>query len=162
MTTAQTHLDQGPVALFAGATAGLGEATLRAYAAAHPTARIYFVGRNAAAAARIEADVRRARADAAPGGSGGEGARPSADVVFIKTDLSLIANGRAVRDAFVAREGEETRLDFLCMSQGYLTVRPRTGTLDCHFFCSFYDGLCMGGSTPPFHSIAQKALKLWD
>jgi NAD(P)-dependent dehydrogenase (short-subunit alcohol dehydrogenase family) len=151
MTTTRAHLDRGPVALFAGATAGLGEATLRAYAAAHRTARIYFVGRNAAAAARIQADVRRAW------GEGGEGAPGSGDLVFIKADLSLIANGRAVRDAFVAREGEGARLDFLYMSQGILTVRPRTGTLDC-FLLLVLRGLYTGGPTPALHSIAQKAL----
>jgi NAD(P)-dependent dehydrogenase (short-subunit alcohol dehydrogenase family) len=163
MTAAQTHLDRGPVALFAGATAGLGEAILRAYAAEHPTARIYFVGRNAAAAARIEADVRRARADAAASGrSDGEGVRGSGDVVFIKMDLSLISNGRAVRDAFVTREGEEARLGFLCMSHGYLTVRPRTGTLDYHFHSARFTRSLRGRADTPFHSIAQNTLKLWD
>jgi NAD(P)-dependent dehydrogenase (short-subunit alcohol dehydrogenase family) len=114
MTTDQTP----PVALFAGATAGLGEATLRAYARTHRTARIYLVGRNAAAAARIEADVRSAR-----------GADGGGDVVFLQADLSLLANARAVVGAFVAREGGEAvaRLDFLCMSQGFLTLKPRMG-----------------------------------
>ncbi len=160
MTTTQTHLDRGPVALFAGATAGLGEATLRAYAAAHRNARIYFVGRNAAAAARIQADVRRAWADVvAPGG---EGARGSGDVVFIKADLSLIANGRAVRDAFVEREGEEARLDFLYMSQGVLTVRPRTGTLDRHFLLLVLRRLLHRRVDPPFSQCGPEGSQLWN
>jgi NAD(P)-dependent dehydrogenase (short-subunit alcohol dehydrogenase family) len=114
MTTAH---DSGPVALFTGATAGLGEAILRAYARRNPSARIYFVGRNEAAAARIEADVRREWRD-----GGG-------DIVFIKADLSLLANAHAVVDAFLAREGGEAdaRLDFLCMSQGFVTLKPRMG-----------------------------------
>jgi NAD(P)-dependent dehydrogenase (short-subunit alcohol dehydrogenase family) len=110
--------NDGPVALFAGGTAGLGEAILRAYARAHPTAHIYIVGRNETAAARIEADVRRGWGESAGG-----------DVVFIKADLSLLANTRGVVDAFTEREGgEDARLDFLCMSQGFLTLKPRLGT----------------------------------
>jgi NAD(P)-dependent dehydrogenase (short-subunit alcohol dehydrogenase family) len=113
--------NSGPVALFTGGTAGLGEAILRAYARTHATARIYFVGRNEAAAARIEADVRREWKD----GNGDEGG----DVVFIKADLSLLANAQAVVDAFLEREGGDgdARLDFLCMSHGFLTLKPRMG-----------------------------------
>jgi len=113
--------NSGPVALFTGGTAGLGEAILRAYARTHATARIYFVGRNEAAAALIEADVRREWKD----GNGDEGG----DVVFIKADLSLLANAQAVVDAFLEREGGDgdARLDFLCMSHGFLTLKPRMG-----------------------------------
>lgn len=113
--------DAGPVALFAGATAGLGEAILKAYAGKHTNARIYFVGRNEVAAQQIIRDVRQLWKDA-PKNSEGEG-----DIIFLKADLSLLRNVRGVAEEFMRREGDNARLDFLCMSQGYLTLRGRIG-----------------------------------
>jgi NAD(P)-dependent dehydrogenase (short-subunit alcohol dehydrogenase family) len=114
--------DAGPVAVFAGATAGLGEAILKAYAGKHINARIYFIGRNEVAAEQIITDVRQLWKDAAPKNSDGEG-----DIIFLKADLSLLRNVRGVAEEFMKREGENARLDFLCMSQGYLTLRGRIG-----------------------------------
>jgi NAD(P)-dependent dehydrogenase (short-subunit alcohol dehydrogenase family) len=113
--------DEGAVALFTGATAGLGEAILKAYARNHTNSRIYFVGRNDVAAQQIKEDVRRAWKEA-PRHSGDKG-----DIIFVKADLTPLTNVRGVFQEILKREGNNARLDFLCMSQGFLTLKGRLG-----------------------------------
>lgn len=122
--------DNGPVALFAGGTAGLGEAILKAYAKNHVNARIYFVGRNEVAAQEIIKDVRQIWKDISKDAEG------QGDIIFLKVDLSLLKNVRSVAEEFGKREGENARLDFLCMSQGFLTMRGRMGR--CFSYYVFY------------------------
>lgn len=117
-----------PVALFAGATAGLGEAILKAYARTHRNARIYFIGRNEDAAQKIIDDVRRMWKDSYQDSEAGE----QGDIAFLKADLTLLANVRGVVDEFIKREGPQAKLDLLCMSQGYLTLRGRIETSEHH------------------------------
>jgi NAD(P)-dependent dehydrogenase (short-subunit alcohol dehydrogenase family) len=116
-----TTNNEGPVALFAGATAGLGEAILKAYARKHTNARIYFVGRNKDAAQQIEDDVRREWKE------NPQNAAEEGEVIFLKADLSLLRNSRMVLQEFLKREGSNAKLDFLCMSQGILTLKARLG-----------------------------------
>jgi NAD(P)-dependent dehydrogenase (short-subunit alcohol dehydrogenase family) len=113
--------DQRPIALFTGATAGLGEAILKAYARNHQNSRIYFVGRNDAAAQQIIEDVQQTWKEISQSGEG-EG-----DIIFVKADLTLLKNARDVVQRIVRREGDNARLDFLCMSQGILTSKGRLG-----------------------------------
>lgn len=120
MTIANDHR---PVALFTGATAGLGEAILKAYARNHENSRIYFIGRNDAAAQQIIEDVRKMWKENSQRGEGeGEG-----DIVFVKADLTLFKNARDAVQEILRREGDNVRLDFLCMSQGFLTFKGRLG-----------------------------------
>ncbi|KAJ9643366.1 hypothetical protein H2199_004045 [Coniosporium tulheliwenetii] len=91
--------DQCPVALFTGATAGIGEAILKAYAKQHRDARIYFVGRNEASARKIIEDVREIWTDG-QGGVENEGA-----ITFIKADLTLLRNVQSVVEEVKRREG---------------------------------------------------------
>ena len=118
MTTAN---DDRPVALFTGATAGLGEAILKAYAKNHTNSRIYFVGRNDAAALQIKEEVQRVWHDT-PQQPGGKG-----DIVFVKADLTLLTNVHDFFREIIQREGNDAKLDFMCMSQGFLTLRGRLG-----------------------------------
>jgi NAD(P)-dependent dehydrogenase (short-subunit alcohol dehydrogenase family) len=113
---------QGPVALFTGATAGIGEAILKAYAEQHPNACIYFVGRKEASAKRIIEDVRQIWTNA-PGRTGGEG-----EITFMKIDLTLLKNVQSIVEEITGKRGHD-RLDLLCMSQGYLTLKGREGRL---------------------------------
>ena len=120
--------DQKPVALFTGATAGLGEAILKAYARNHENSRIYFVGRNDVAAQQIIGDVRQMWKETSQRGEG-EG-----DIIFVKADLTLLRNARDVVQEILRREGDNAKLDFLCMSQGILTSRGRIGKWSCFDF----------------------------
>jgi NAD(P)-dependent dehydrogenase (short-subunit alcohol dehydrogenase family) len=113
--------DQRPVALFTGATAGLGEAILKAYARNHQNSRIYFVGRNDAAAQQIIEDVQQVWKETSQHGE------VEGDIIFVKADLTLLRNARNVVQEILRREGDNARLDFLCMSQGILTSKGRLG-----------------------------------
>jgi len=102
------------VAVFAGATSGLGEATLRALAAAHGTngkgLRVYILGRKREAFQRIVSDCSRLC--------------PTGQFIFIQSpDLSLLGNvDKACAEITKAEQenakGEQARIDLLCMSQG--------------------------------------------
>lgn len=102
------------VAVFAGATAGIGESTLRALAAAHGAGgkglRAYIVGRNKVATEKILADCSRAC--------------PTGEFIFVQTkDLSLLEEVDKVCSEITKAEKASAgdgrpNIDLLCMSQG--------------------------------------------
>lgn len=111
------------VAVFVGATAGLGETTLRALAAAHSDKgkglRVYVVGRKKAAFDRIASDCARVC--------------PAGEFHFIQApDLALLENvDKACEEITQAEQrnaaGHPARVDLLCMSQGDFNFSPRQG-----------------------------------
>src|ERR1700761_2903295 len=112
------------VAVFAGATAGIGEATLRALAAAHGGGgkglRAYVGGRKRETAERLLADCARVC--------------PDGKFMFVQTtDLSLLENvdkvcAEITKDEQEAAGREHARIDLLCMSQGDFNFSPRKGS----------------------------------
>lgn len=106
------------VAVFVGATAGIGEASIRALAATHSTQgkglRAYIVGRNASAAQKITSDCERIC--------------PAGQFRFLKAeDLSLLKNVDLVCEELMSAEKKEeenghgkARIDFLVQTQAYL------------------------------------------
>jgi NAD(P)-dependent dehydrogenase (short-subunit alcohol dehydrogenase family) len=119
---------QSPVAVFTGATAGLGEAILKAYANTHPNGRIYFVGRNAAAAEKITSEIQQFWKD------NPKVSERSGSITFLKCDLSLLCNVRNLAGDIIQKEGgpENAYFDLICMSQGILSMRGRTPTTENH------------------------------
>ena len=123
---ANTALCQkGPLtAVFAGATAGIGEATLRALAAAHGAngkgLRAYVVGRKKEATEKILADCSRV----CPGG----------EFIFVQVkDLSLMEEVDKVCSEITNAQQEatgtkEASIDLLCMSQGDFSFVARRGS----------------------------------
>ncbi|KAI5462034.1 hypothetical protein BGZ63DRAFT_354472 [Mariannaea sp. PMI_226] len=101
------------VALFVGATSGIGLSTLQQFVRAtddkQPT--IYVVGRNAKAALPIIADLRQSN--------------PSAKISFIEQDISLVRNVTKVVDEI---KRYETKLDFLFLSSGFIPFEGRRET----------------------------------
>jgi short-subunit dehydrogenase len=71
-------LPAGLVAVFVGATNGIGEATLKEFARSAKSPRAYFVGRSQEAGNRITAECRQLN--------------PEGEYLFIRADLSLIRN----------------------------------------------------------------------
>src|SRR3569833_2620674 len=69
----KTSLPAGLVAVFAGATAGIGEACLREFARCTSKPRIYFIGRSPESGSRLMTG-RKALSPAGGGGGGGAGA----------------------------------------------------------------------------------------
>ena len=94
------------VAVFVGATSGIGEASLKAFAKHARQPRVYFVGRNQDAENRIKAECKTLN--------------PEGEYVFIKADVSLI---RVVDDVCREIKSKETAINVLFLSQGSLVAR---------------------------------------
>jgi len=93
------------VAVFVGATSGIGEYTLQAFAKHTKQPRVYFVGRSQQAADRI---VRECKA-----------VNPTGDFIFIRADVSLMKN---VDDVCREIKSREKVINLLCLSQGTLST----------------------------------------
>lgn len=99
------------VAVFVGATSGIGESTLKKFAQYTQKPRVYFVGRSQAAADRIEAECRIIN--------------PNGEYVFIKEDVSLIRNVDKVCKDIQARE---KTINLLVLSAGVASM-DRSGMI---------------------------------
>ncbi|KAK6356722.1 hypothetical protein TWF718_001064 [Orbilia javanica] len=109
----KAKLPTGLVALFIGATSGIGEYTLRNFYQTAPSPRVYFVGRSQASADRIIADLKPLN--------------PNGHLEFIQADVSLIRNVDDLSSKFLEKEKE---LNVLVMSQGFLTNAGRVETAE--------------------------------
>ena len=97
-----TALPLGLVAVFVGATSGIGETTLKQFAKRAPRPRIYFLGRREREGARIDAELRELN----PGG----------EYHFIPADVSLLKNVDDVCRHLRARESAINLLFLTCGS----------------------------------------------
>ncbi|KOS46329.1 hypothetical protein ACN38_g2695 [Penicillium nordicum] len=97
-------LPAGLVAVFVGATNGIGEAALKEFARSARSPRAYFIGRSQEAAARITAECRQLN--------------PEGEFTFIKADVSLIRNVDAVCREI---QSKEISINILFLSCG--TIR---------------------------------------
>lgn len=93
----------GLVAVFAGATAGIGETSLREFARHTSKPRIYVVGRSQEACERLDVDLK--------------GVNPEGQYIFIRSDVSLLRN---VDDVCRQIRDKESAINVLFMSQGTL------------------------------------------
>lgn len=91
----------GLVALFVGATSGIGEITLKKFAQYARRPRVYFVGRSQDAANRIVSECKALN--------------PDGEYIFIKADMSLI---RVVDDVCKEITAKEKLLNILFLSAG--------------------------------------------
>lgn len=107
-----TTLPNNIVALFIGATSGIGLSTLQQFVAAtkDKQPRVFVVGRSAAAATPLLAELRQSNS--------------SADISFIEKDISLVRNVDKVVDE-VKRQVD--KLDLLFLSSGFLPFDGRHG-----------------------------------
>ncbi|RAH59670.1 short-chain dehydrogenases/reductase [Aspergillus piperis CBS 112811] len=104
-----TSLPEGMVALFVGATSGIGEATLKQFAKHAARPRVYFVGRKHEAANRIIAEC--------------ETLNPEGKYIFISADISLLCNVDEVCRDIKARE---RALNLLVLTPGIATIHNET------------------------------------
>jgi NADP-dependent 3-hydroxy acid dehydrogenase YdfG len=103
-----TSLPAGLVAVFAGATSGIGEATLKQFAQQTQQPRIYFLGRRESEGNRIKAELKHLN--------------PAGEYHFIKNDASLLKN---VDDACRYLRGRESAINLLFLSCGTLITKKR-------------------------------------
>ncbi|VTT69960.1 unnamed protein product [Fusarium fujikuroi] len=76
--SAASKLPAGLVAVFAGATAGIGETALKAFAKYTTQPKIYYIGRSQEAGDRLQIELKELN--------------PEGEYVFIKKDMSLLKN----------------------------------------------------------------------
>lgn len=98
-----TALPPGLVAVFVGATSGIGEYTLRALAKHAKAPRVYFVGRSQEAGNRISADC--------------QALNPDGEFIFMKSDVSLLRNVDTICQEI---KRKEKAINLVCLSQGTL------------------------------------------
>lgn len=98
---ASTSLSPGLVAVFAGATSGIGSTALLAFAKHVSRPKIYFIGRSDGAASELIRQMKESN--------------EKGEYVFLKKDLSLLKN---VDDACKEIMAKERVINLLVMSQG--------------------------------------------
>lgn len=98
------------VAVFVGATSGIGQGTLKQYAKYAQGAKAYIVGRSKSAAQPLLAELKESN--------------PTGTFVFIETEISLIKNVDLVCEEIKAKE---TKVDILFLSPGFLAYGGRIG-----------------------------------
>ena len=101
-----TALPESLVAVFVGATKGIGEASLKAFAKNARKPRVYFVGRSADVGKRVREEC--------------EALNPEGTFVFVRADVTLIKN---VDEVCREIRGKETVVNLLFQSQGSLVFR---------------------------------------
>ncbi|KAH6884864.1 hypothetical protein B0T10DRAFT_539774 [Thelonectria olida] len=108
-----TILPNNLVAVFIGATSGIGLSALQQFVIATDSKqpRVYIVGRSASAAAPVIADLRQSNS--------------SAEISFIEQDISLVGNVDKVVDEV---KRHEEKLDFLFVSPGFIPFDGRRET----------------------------------
>lgn len=104
-STLATSLPAGMVAVFVGATSGIGEFALKTFAQCTTSPKIYIVGRSQEAADRILPECRELN----PGGQ----------YIFIKSDVSLLKNVDDVCQKILAKEPS---INLLFQSQGSMLM----------------------------------------
>ena len=100
------------VAVFVGATAGIGEHSLRQFAKHARSPKVYLVGRNEASATSILNDCKASN--------------PQGTFSFTKADCSLLSNVDRICEEIAQKENH---VDLLVMSQGYLSFSGRNGIM---------------------------------
>ncbi|KAI0838357.1 hydrogenase/reductase-like protein [Hypoxylon sp. FL0890] len=113
-----TELPAGLVAVFVGATSGIGETSLKHFVKHAKQPRIYFTGRSDAAAERIKPELKSLN--------------PDGEYIFLKYDTSLLKNvDQACRDI----KDKESTINLLFISAGTLVTGTKTQE-GLHFFAA--------------------------
>ncbi|KAI9877770.1 MAG: hypothetical protein M1830_002864 [Pleopsidium flavum] len=105
---ALSRLPPGLVALFVGATSGIGESTLKQFYLHTTRSRVYFVGRNETAANKIIHELKNLK--------------PDNEITFFQNDVSLLKN---VDQVCAAITQKEKKLNLLFLTPGFLSLKAR-------------------------------------
>lgn len=104
-----TSLPPGLVAVFVGATGGIGESTLKEFARNARQPRVYFVGRSQDAGNRVTAECRQLN--------------PEGEFIFIQADCSLI---KVVDSVCSEIKNKEDAINLLFLSCGTVVLNAGT------------------------------------
>lgn len=105
-------LPPGLVAVFVGATSGIGETSLKQFAKHSRQPRVYFIGRSQEAGDRIAAECKTLNSEG--------------EYIFIKADTSLLCN---VDDVCRDIKNKEKAVNLLFLSTGSLISKGMPATL---------------------------------
>jgi len=100
----------GLVAVFVGATSGVGMGTLKQFAKYATAPKVYVIGRSKTGATQLLNELKASN--------------PEATFEFIETEISLIKNVDLACDEI---KSKEKKVDILFMSPGYLSFDGRQG-----------------------------------
>jgi NADP-dependent 3-hydroxy acid dehydrogenase YdfG len=100
----------GLVAVFVGATSGVGMGTLKQFAKYATAPKVYVIGRSKTGATPLLNELKASN--------------PEATFEFIETEISLIKNVDLACDEI---KSKEKKVDILFMSPGYLSFNGRQG-----------------------------------
>lgn len=103
------------VAVFVGATAGIGQATLSQLVCSGFPVKAYIIGRDEAACQPFLRKLRHTN--------------PAAELVFLQGQISLMAETKRLTDEIL---DQETHVDLLFLSAGFLPFHGRQGLLMVH------------------------------
>ncbi|KAH7006900.1 hypothetical protein EDB80DRAFT_880424 [Ilyonectria destructans] len=103
----------GLVAVFAGATNGIGEQTCKEFVLSVPSPTVYLVGRNKSKSLAIVEQL--------------QALNSSATLTFIEADLTLLSNVERVHQLVSEKE---KKVNLLFMSQGFLSLQGRQETTE--------------------------------
>jgi short-subunit dehydrogenase len=112
-------LPPGLVAVFVGATGGIGETTLKQFAKHARQPRVYFVGRSQEAGDRIAAECKALNSEG--------------EYIFVKADTSLI---RTVDDVSRDIKSKEKAVNLLFLTTGTLISNTGMSTILSRLFYS--------------------------
>ncbi len=98
-----TALPSGLVAVFAGATSGIGETSLKQFAKQAVKPRIYFIGRSQESGNRVKAELQKLN--------------PEGEYTYLSVDVSLI---RSVDDVCRDIKAKEQSINLLFLTTGTL------------------------------------------
>jgi len=118
------ELGPGLVAVFIGATSGIGETTAREFVRNTVRPTVYLVGRNETQALSIIEELQKINTEG--------------KINFIKSDVSLLRNVDSVCETI---KSKETKINLLFLSAGILTMKGRDETeegLDKKFSVHYY------------------------
>lgn len=100
-----TALPPGLVAVFAGATSGIGETSLKQFAKNAVRPRVYFLGRSKESGNRIRTDLQKLN--------------PKGEYIYISVDVSLL---RSVDDVCREIKEKEAAINLLFLSTGTMVT----------------------------------------
>lgn len=103
-----TSFPAGLVAVFVGATSGIGETTLKQFAKYTEQPRVYFIGRRASEGKRIQAELNHLN--------------PAGEYHLVENDVSLLKN---VDDVCRHIRARESSINLLFLSCGTLITQKR-------------------------------------
>lgn len=103
-----TSLPAGLVAVFVGATSGIGETTLKQFAKHTEQPRVYFIGRRASEGTRIQAELKHLN--------------PAGEYHFVENNVSLLKN---VDEVCRHIRAQESSINLLFLSCGTLITQKR-------------------------------------